>query len=256
MKELVRSFLPRTPRPARILSGPLRGAQIVTSWHDYPSAILGRTERPLLDWFRKNVQPGQTWLDVGAHYGYTAIALSRLVGNKGRVFAFEPHIATAGCLAQTRSINVLSQLYIVPMALGTSPGTTRRAMKSVRGMIDRTINDCSMNFREALEEAFFETALDPIWPGIAGDDLRVHGIKIDVQGMEIEAISGMQNLLRKWLPLLVIELHSGVSRAALLELLGSIGYDTVAMPIEWMPGEEKGALADNRSYTFKPRTGR
>src|SRR3954465_4692650 len=90
LKALVRRVLPRSLRPHTILAGPLQGARIYTSWHDYPGAILGTTERPLLDWFRRNVSPGETWIDVGAHYGYTAIALCRLVGPTGRVVAFEP----------------------------------------------------------------------------------------------------------------------------------------------------------------------
>ena len=68
----------------------------MTSWHDYPAAILGRTEGALLAYFAKHASSGETWLDVGAHYGYTAIALSKLVGGNGRVFAFEPMLNTAG----------------------------------------------------------------------------------------------------------------------------------------------------------------
>ena len=114
---IVRACLPRTVKQQRILAGPLRGCRLVTSWHDYPGAITGRTERPLLDWFAANVKQGDTWLDIGAHYGYTAIALSRLVGLQGRVFAFEPMLSTAGYLAQTRSLNNFPQMTIVPLAL-------------------------------------------------------------------------------------------------------------------------------------------
>src|SRR2546428_12640310 len=109
-KTQLRRLMPRAVRPHRILSGRLRGRWIVTSWHDYPAAILGRTERALLDWFEHHVTPGETWLDVGAHYGYTAIALSRLVGPGGRVFAFEPAVATAGRLERTRHMNRPPQL--------------------------------------------------------------------------------------------------------------------------------------------------
>src|SRR5437870_10702962 len=119
LKGQIRRLLPRGVRPHRILSGPLRGLRIVTSWHDYPAAILGRTERALLDWFEHNVGAGETWLDVGAHYGYTALALSRLVGPQGRVFAFEPMIATCGHLARTRTLNGLRQLTVVPCGLGS-----------------------------------------------------------------------------------------------------------------------------------------
>src|SRR4026208_2596549 len=75
LKTHIRRFLPDTIRAHLILAGPLRGAKIETSWHDYPGAILGTTELPLLEWFARNVQPGETWIDIGAHYGYTAIAL-------------------------------------------------------------------------------------------------------------------------------------------------------------------------------------
>ena len=47
LKSFLRRLLPKTIRAQRILGGPLRGLHIVTSWHDYPAAIMGRTERPL-----------------------------------------------------------------------------------------------------------------------------------------------------------------------------------------------------------------
>ena len=109
LKGVIRCSLPRSLRRHTILGGPLRGNLIVTSWHDYPAAILGRTERPLLDYFKGNVREGETWLDIGAHYGYTAIALSRLVGPSGRVFAFEPMLNTSGCISRTRFLNNLQQ---------------------------------------------------------------------------------------------------------------------------------------------------
>src|SRR5881628_2781406 len=102
LKSALRQMLPRSIGPHRILAGHLRGARIVTSWQDYPAGLMGRTERHLLGWFQREVRAEETWLDIGAHYGYTAIALSRLVGAAGRVFAFEPVTSTAGCVAQTK----------------------------------------------------------------------------------------------------------------------------------------------------------
>src|SRR4051812_13807854 len=74
MKERVRGLLPRRLKNHTIRSGPMAGCAIFTSWHDYPGAILGTTERPLVEWLQRNVRPNETWIDVGAHYGYTAIA--------------------------------------------------------------------------------------------------------------------------------------------------------------------------------------
>jgi hypothetical protein len=139
LKEAIRSLLPGRRKTHRIHGGPLAGHLIHTSWHDYPGAILGDTELPLVAWFARNVKAGETWLDVGAHYGYTAIALSGLVGPKGRVIAFEPVLATAGCLARTREANRLRQLQIVAMGLSADTGVVPARLPVYRGMADASL---------------------------------------------------------------------------------------------------------------------
>ena len=251
MKAWLRPLLPRALKPRRILAGPLAGHRIVTSWHDYPAALLGRTELQLLAWFAANVHSGETWLDVGAHYGYTALALARLAGPGGHVFAFEPHAGTAGCLARTREVNGCRHLHVVPFALGRSAVPTLRALPVQRGMIDTTLAS-GANQPGTWDESFVEVALDTAWPGLCGGDLPIHGIKIDVQGMEIDAIEGMHALLRRYRPRLVVEVHAGVDRGVLLDLLERAGYDRRATPVEPLPGEVEARLADNRSYAFSP----
>ena len=65
----LRKYLPKTNFPFVILSGKNRRKKIFTNLHDYPSAILGITERELLLWFSKNINEGENWLDIGANYG-------------------------------------------------------------------------------------------------------------------------------------------------------------------------------------------
>jgi len=247
LKGALRRLLPRTLRRHTILGGPLRGSAIVTSWHDYPAAILGRTEGALLDYFKDHVADGETWLDIGAHYGYTAIALSRLVGSSGRVFAFEPMLNTSGCICRTRSLNHIPQLIVIPMGLGNCSDVAIESLGSVRGMIDSTLVDSG-----EFKETFMVSRLEWLWPKIAGSDLQIHGIKIDVQGMELQVIDGMQILARKYRPKLLIEIHKGVSRKNLLELLTSIGYLPQGSPVEPLPGEVDPVYADDRTYAFIP----
>jgi FkbM family methyltransferase len=227
------------------LGGPLRGSFIVTSWHDYPAAILGRTEAALLDYFKNNVRQGETWLDIGAHYGYTAIALSRLVGPSGRVFAFEPMLNSSGCISRTRSLNNLPHLTVVPIALGNCQDMTIESLRSVRGMIDSTLQDS-----EGFKETFIASRLDWLWPRISGQDLRIDGVKIDVQGMELQVLEGMANLAMSYGPKLLIEIHKGVSRTKLLELISSIGYESRGTPLEPLPRETNPVYADDRTYLF------
>lgn len=250
LKGAIRKVLPRTLKQHTILGGALRGSKIVTSWHDYPGAILGSTESPLLECFAKVVGKGETWLDIGAHYGYTAIALCKLVGPTGRVFAFEPMLNTSGCIARTRSLNDLSQLTIIPMALSNSPDIAVNSLYTVRGMIDSTLSDA-----QGFKENFIASRLDWLWPRIAGDQMRVDGIKIDVQGMEIDVLEGMAVVARRYKPKLLIELHSGVSRPRLLDLISSIGYNRDGRAVEPLPGETDPLYADDRTYLFTPDLG-
>ena len=246
LKAGLRWFFPRSIARHRILAGPLRGSAIVTSWYDYPAAILGRTEGALLEWFRKNVAKGETWLDVGAHYGYTAIALCKLVGSAGRVYAFEPMLTTAGAISKTRLLNTLTQLTVIPMALGNCREVALDSMTSVRGMIDSTLGET-----DGLKESFLVSRLDWLWPVISGSDQSVHGIKIDVQGMEIEVLEGMAAMMEQHRPKLLVELHPGVSRSKLLEVIASFGYSPRGIPLEPLPGETDPVYAD-RTYIFSP----
>jgi FkbM family methyltransferase len=250
LKPILRALMPQSVRPHRILAGPLRGRVIVTSWHDYPGAILGRTERELLGWFRRTVGAGETWVDVGAHYGYTAIALSELVGVRGRVFAFEPVLATAGYLARTRSINHLAQLIVLPCGLGASDDFELRRLPVVRGMADSTLD-----IADPLREPFLVAGFDALWRGICEDRPRVDGVKIDVQGMELEVLRGMVTTLREFTPKLVVELHRGVDRSELLALLVSLGYSPNGEPVETEGVDRASRYADDRSYVFCPRDG-
>ncbi len=245
LKARIRRLLPKGVRPHRILAGPLRGFRIVTSWHDYPAAILGRTERALLGWFERNVAPGETWLDVGAHYGYTAIALSRLVGPEGRVFAFEPAVTTSGCLARTRAVNRLAQLTVIPCGLGTPETFELRRVPGVRGMVDSTVVSDGQ-----LLETVMIARLDWLWERICGGRWRVDGVKVDVQGMEIDALRGMAALLGEVTPKLVVEFHRGVDRQRVLDLLESFGYSRGAVAVEPTPGETEPGYLDDRSYSF------
>lgn len=248
MKSLVRALMPHTIRPRRIIAGPLSGTWLVTSWHDYPAGLTGRTEGRLLDWFARNVQPGETWIDVGAYCGYTAFALARLVGPTGRVLAFEPVTATAGCLDQGRALNGLAQVKVLPFGLGAADTLETRRLVITRGMADATLPPDSTRSMVDVPLVRF----DWLWPIVQRAPAAIHGVKIDVQGMELEALAGMIETLKQWRPRLVVELHAGVSRERVVALLRDCGYASEAVAIE--PARSEGAprFLDNRSYVFEP----
>ena len=243
----VRRLMPRTVRRHRIWSGPLRGRRLVTSWHDYPGAILGYTERDLLRWLSSHVELQETWIDIGAHYGYTALALCELVGPQGRVFAFEPVLATAGHLSRTRALNGLSQLTVVPFALAACREPLLADVPLVRGMAEH-----AAGAGEAPTDRVIEIAFDEVWPSLCGGEPTIHGVKIDVQGMEIEVLTGMQQALRDSRPVIVLEVHAGVDRGLLGDVLSTMGYPGPPEAIEPEPGDPQRRV-DDRSYCYLPQ---
>lgn len=243
LKSAIRRFAPRSIRAHRILGGQLRGRIIVTSLHDYPAAIFGRTERRLLEWFRKNVKPGETWLDIGAHYGYTSIALAELVGPSGQVYAFEPSIRTAGCLSQTRELNGLNQITVMPFGLG-KPGDIRLMSVPIeRGMANHEFGGDST-------QDILVIGFDDLWAALGRRP--VSGVKIDVQGMEVEVLEGMTRTLIAQRPHLVVEVHAGVDRARIAELLGNAGYHLPATPLQPETTGHKTVQYADQSYVFTP----
>jgi FkbM family methyltransferase len=243
LKERFRYMLPSAVRPRKILAGPLRGDYIVTSWHDYPAALLGYAESGLLNWFAENVRPGETWLDLGAHYGYTSLALCRHVGPAGRVFAFEPLLNTAGHLSSTRQANKLSQLTVVPLALGDFAEITTVDAQICKAMAQ----PLAAPVKDAWVEPILCVGLDNLWGRLCNDEETISGIKMDVEGMEGKALQGMIGLLKKHQPKLIIEVHKsrGVDLQVLAPVLREAGYSAAGCLI----GKTASPDAD-ASYEF------
>jgi FkbM family methyltransferase len=189
------------------------------------------------------VHSGETWLDIGAHYGYTAIAMSELVGRHGRVFAFEPVLTTVGSLCLTRDINRLHQLTIVPFGLDDSTSMRTLQVPTRRGMatpLERT----------ASRDTVYVSGFDEIWDMLARGQPEIHGVKMDVQGMEIAALRGMRRWLKRFRPKLVVEIHTGVDRSSFLSTVADLGYQPIGIALDPLPGEHVPGYHDDHSYAF------
>ncbi|NPV76924.1 MAG: FkbM family methyltransferase [Anaerolineae bacterium] len=221
--------------------------KIVTSCYEYPAAILGYAEKSLLKFFSRTVKKNQTWLDIGAHYGFTSLSLCRLVGSEGHIFAFEPVLSTAGYLNITKRINHLFQLTILPLALSEKDTMEILELPIIRGMADSTFKS------KAGFEQLISISLDCLWPQICTPIHKIDGIKIDVQGMEINVLAGMQQTLLKDRPILVVEIHENVNRLELIATLVTAGYQNKGISVNTGAAQEPENFLDNHSYVFYPR---
>ena len=114
--------------------------------------------------------------------------LSRSLGssaNEAGYLPSSPSWSTAACLARTRDLNGFSQLTVVPLGLDADSMLRPQRLPTVRGMADSTIS------HDRAEQQFFVSSFDSLWPALSEGEPVVHGIKIDVQGMELSVLRGM-----------------------------------------------------------------
>lgn len=63
------------------------------------------------------LKPGMTVFDVGANAGFYTLAFSRLVGDRGQVWAFEPYAINVGNLIRHIELNDLNNVNLVQAAV-------------------------------------------------------------------------------------------------------------------------------------------
>jgi FkbM family methyltransferase len=189
---------------------------------------------------RNTVRRGQTVVDVGANIGYFTTMFARLVGNEGKVFAFEPvedSFRKLSWAVERASAGHIVRLH--PFALSDDAGETSIVYER------RSLNIGAARFGAAgdgaagLREQRVRTArLDDV---LAGEP--VDFLKIDVEGAEHLVMQGAPQALARRIPFMMVEFNaaqlaavSGVTPATLLGLFLDHGYGAHAL-------EARGRLA-------------
>jgi FkbM family methyltransferase len=137
------------------------------------------------------VKPGDVVLDIGANIGYYTLIFARLVGEKGRVYAFEPDPTNFRLLKKNVRANGYQNVIFVNKAVAESSGPLSLYLcPDNKG--DHRIFE-SEDSRSAIPiEA---TTLDEHFAEYQG---KIDFIKMDIQGSEGRAVRGMQGLLRRY----------------------------------------------------------
>ena len=84
----------KTLKPKRIISITCQGNKMYVDGRDkniVPDLLSKGAYEPFeTELFKKNLEKGEVVLDIGAHIGYYTLIAAKIVGNEGKVFAFEP----------------------------------------------------------------------------------------------------------------------------------------------------------------------
>lgn len=192
--------------------------------------LTGAFERDTLRALESRVVEGAVVLDVGANVGAHTLHLARLVGDKGRVIAFEPtDYAVAKLRANLRANPRLEpRVDVHQVFLVEDDGTALVPPLASSWPVDGTPPDdaqmCSRSMSAAGADA---RTLDSMLTAAGDPDVQL--MKMDVDGHELEVLKGARRLLERSRPTIVMELAPYVFRPAqkfddLVALLAGLGY--------------------------------
>ncbi len=153
------------------------------------------------------LQPGQTFVDCGANIGLWTLVAASLVGDSGKVIAFEPNPQTHAKLSR----NVSSNHWDSSVQVFNAACAAKAARLPFSCSPEHNISQVQLQPDEhtILVEAL---TLD----SILGRQ-TVHGIKLDIEGYELQALQGAQEILQRSSPWLCVEFNPLLSRVKQLD---------------------------------------
>lgn len=169
------------------------------------------------------LSPQVRWfLDVGANTGYYTLLLA-VANPKTRVLAFEPGQDARSRALHHVSLNGLQdRCEVRAEALSDHQGTAKLYLPAGRDVSD---TGASLLGADACDdpaklESVTVTTVDEVWGERGPCDL----VKIDVEGLEDRVLRGMDALLRRDHPTVIVECNPGGPHAAVEAHLGELGY--------------------------------
>jgi FkbM family methyltransferase len=147
------------------------------------------SERLMTEIFTRLVAEGMTVVDVGAHAGYYTLIAARAVGDKGRVFAFEPEPSNYKLMFKNIRYNSYRNVTAIQKAVTNITGPVKLFLAedaSGHSTVGDSQYERAVQVDSTTLDDYFATRTQPI-----------HIIKIDVEGAENAVLQGMTSIIDK-----------------------------------------------------------
>jgi len=187
---------------------------------------LGTYELEKQSIIKRFVRPGMTVFDIGANAGFYTLAFSRLVGEEGHVWAFEPLAENASNILRHVNLNGLNNVTLLQAAVADR-----------NGIVGFNIGESNSVGTISQTDASYKV------PAVALDELIADGvpipdlIKMDVEGAESLVLNGAKELLSRKKTTLFIALHSDDQQRKCAKFLRSSGYEIYLLDGQTAVGE-------------------
>lgn len=172
--------------------------------------------------FKKEIGNGDIVLDIGANIGYYTLIAAKIVGDEGKVFAFEPDPENFSLLKKNIEINGYRNVTPVQKAVSDKSGKIKLFLSEDNKAGHRIYDD--MLGKKCINVD--AVAIDDFLKGN-----KVDFVKMDIEGAEGKALAGMSKtikenkklkLLTEFFPSLLAEL--GTNPEKYVELIIEHGF--------------------------------
>ena len=208
--------------------------------------LFSTYELPTTRFITRFLQKDSIVVDIGANIGYVTMFCAKILENSGAVYAFEPQAENYKLLQQHIELNNFQNIVPQKFAVTSTPTTLRLYLATDNHGAHSTIFNADV-MTENYEEVQGLT-LDSFVEEKRFSKLDL--VKIDVEGAEFEVLQGMQNVMRSFRPVIIVELNEmlqqqrGMSSNSIKSMLIEYGY-TIFSPTE------QGFLQNTASTPFE-----
>jgi FkbM family methyltransferase len=216
---------------ATVSRGGLRWRLDLSEGIDFAIYLLAAFEGSTVATLQKLVKPGDAVFDIGANIGGHTLGMARSVGPGGKVYAFEPadfafeKLKTN--LALNPELNERTYPQQILLAASASEGRESEIYASWPLETKEAVHPKHRGALVTTKGAVVDT-LDDFTERTGIERLNL--IKMDVDGNELPVLQGGLNVLKRFRPILVMELSPYVHRehhhdfGVFVELLREAGY--------------------------------
>ena len=238
IRKIIRPTKPYHPSWHTITSGTLKGRELFLDPRDglwQKEMLDGTFDGFIFEYLSSLNLKGKTVFDIGAQIGFHSMHFAAMVGDKGRVYAFEPNTFNRErmMMIMKKNPDLEQRIKILDVALSDKNGLEDFYFtKDVDGGASsasfiahaHTYYPKSEQYLGLFEKTRVETiTLDDIASRI-GKGVVPRVLKIDVEGAESSVLQGGIKSLKKHKPVIMMEVHSIYNMLRSYEILQAAGY--------------------------------
>lgn len=175
---------------------------------------------------REFISNGDTILECGSNIGSHTVDLCRLVGQEGKVYAFEPQRLVFQELVANISLNNIPNAFCYQKALGqveascTIPSIDYTKYNNFGGisLLEKYKNHPEITLIDKKEECVEVVTIDSL------NLEKLNIIKLDTEGMEEDILRGAVKSIVKFQPVIYMESHNTINGEKSRKFVKGLGY--------------------------------